>query len=258
MEIAWQLILRARDSRVLAPDSAQRRAWSRTLGLAAVGQPLLAHGLADTHGHLLVVCDRSDAGRLARGLGRTLHACLQPEIEREPVRLSPVCDQAHLANAFAYVLGQLHHHGLRGIDPYLDGTALPDLLGLRPLGAWMATQVRRHLPRVGREELLGRLRVDPWSIPTRELSALAEAVAAAAGQPCALGRSPLLFEARMAGVALAREGFESVAVAEALGLTDRAVRRLRTGQSSAVMRRAVEGQWAWRSREVCGGRSGPL
>ncbi len=258
MDLAFQLILRARDSRVLAPDLAQRRAWSRTLALAAMGQPLVAHGLADTHGHLLVVCDRQQAGRLARGLGRTLHACLQPEIEWEPVRLSPVRDQAHLANAFAYVLGQLDHHGLRTLDPYLDGTALPDLVGLRPLGTWMAAQVRRHLPRVGREGLLGRLGVDPWSIPTRELSALAEAVAAAAGQPCALGRNPLLFEARMAGVALAREGFEAVAVGEALGLTDRAVRRLSTGQPSAAMRRAVEGQWAWRSREVCGGRSGSL
>ncbi len=247
MALAWQLILRACDNRVLAPDPASRRGWSRTLALAAKGRPLLAHGLADTHGHLLLACDRDEAGRCARSLARALHHCLGPEVPWEPVRFSPVRDQTHLASAFGYVLGQLEHHGLHELDPFFEGNALPDLLGLRPGGAWLAAQVRRHLPRVRREELLARLGGDPWASGERHLSALEQAVAASAGQATAWGNDALLVEARVAGVYLARQRHLSREVAETLGITIRTVSRLAALQPTAPMLRAVEGQWAWRS-----------
>ncbi len=265
MALASQLILRARDNRVLAPDLVDRRRWSHTLAFAARGRPLLAHGLADTHAHLLLACDRDEAGLHTRHLARTLHLCLGPELEWEPVRFSPVRDQAHLASTFGYVLGQLGHHGLDELDPFFEGTALPDLLGLRPSGAWMAGHVRRLLPRVKREELLARFGGDPWACCERRLSTLVQAVAAAAGLPTAQGNEPLRVDARAAGIRLARQGHTIREVADALGLSIRTVKRLSAREPSTPMLRAVEGQWAWRSQgrgqkshpQITGGTSVP-
>lgn len=43
----------------------------------------------------------------------------------------PVVDQGHLVHTFRYVLDQAHHHGIDD-DPWLEGTSLPELVGLRP------------------------------------------------------------------------------------------------------------------------------
>lgn len=241
MALGWQIILRAQDNRVLSPTLASRRAWSRIIAQGALGSPLLAHGLADTHGHLLVVASRPEAGRLARRLAHRLHLALQPGVPWEPARLSPIVDQRHLQHAFFYVLGQQEHHGL-DLDPWQEGSALPDLLGLRPAGAWMAANVRAHLPRVQREELLARLGADPWQAGPRFLPLLAAAAAAAVAVEPLTGASRDERLARIAAVHLARE-VQPQLLAPVLGLGTRQLRRLANDVPTPAMLRAVEGWW---------------
>ncbi len=234
MPLSWQIILRAEDNRVLAPDLAARRNWSATIARVGRPWPLLAHGLADTHGHLLLVGEREVAGLAARCLGRALRVALCPDHAWEPARLRPVHDQAHLSNTFRYVLDQQQHHRLPG-DDHAEGCALPDLVGLRPAGAWMADNCRRHLPRLSLETLASRLRSSLTPKDARPLSSLPLAVEAATYGRSAPG-------ARLAAVHLA-VGASTGDLAAALRLCARQVRRHRTLEPEPAWVSAVSGWW---------------
>jgi hypothetical protein len=54
-------------------------------------------------------------------------------------------------------LTQIKRHGVTHLDPLLEATNLPDLLGLRSVGRYTAANVRRVLPRIQRGQLLEML-----------------------------------------------------------------------------------------------------
>ena len=225
--VGHHLILRLRDDRVLAPDTRARRRLARSVLAVAADFELLAFRAADSHLHLEAACDRARAGELARRLAIALHRRLAAAaVGFERARIQPIRGQHHLENTFHYILGQERHHGLRS-DPLAESSNLPDLLGLRLLGAHTIPRVRALLPCVRRGDLLAHLSLD--AIPETPGSAadLVDAAAAAAGLPDLEGRSREIADARAAAALAASGSLATGALAELLGVDARTIRRLR-------------------------------
>ena len=153
-------------------------------------------------------------------------------------------DTWHAEKVLAYVHRQDQHHGV-GLDPLREGTTLPALFGLRVDGRWLAERVRALLPRVNRRDLL-----EQWGIQRLDeaeaLHHLSEAAAAAVGLPSLTGRQTIVVAARRAAVHACR-GPATEAVAAALGLTSRAVRKLRAQPPNSELVRAIRLQMGLRA-----------
>jgi hypothetical protein len=250
MALAWHLMSRLRDDRVLAPDLVARRTLARSVLERGASFDLLVFRAADTHLHQLVLCDRPAAGEFARRVELSLQHRLRPGVVFAPVHIVPVLDQRHLRNAFGYILRQEQRHGLRS-DPGFEASNLPDLLGLRPLGAYTAATVRARLPRIQRADLLELLAPPssgPPDLPGGEPDPLSlSAVAAAAA--CI----PRFDASGRAGAAARRAAVHVVGdlaraeVGRLLGLTLRQVRRLRSQPPDPRLVAAIERRLALRS-----------
>lgn len=239
--VGWQVILRADTERVLAPRAADRR---RLAALTLdVGEPfgLFAFGFPDSHHHSGLECDRETAGRFAQALSVSFRAELK--VPMAPASFWPINDLRHKYKLLGYLVKQEQHHGA-DIDPFREGTSLPDLLGLRPRGLYLAKRVREGLPRVDREELLRH-----WGIPALteavEISQLAEAGAASVMAATIRERTRAAGDARVA-CAYAAKDLGSAAIAEALGITQRAVERLLLKKPKPALERAVKLQMGLR------------
>ncbi len=160
--------------------------------------------------------------------------------------LFPIEDGRHAQRLIAYVHGQDAHHGV-GLDPWREGTSLPDLLGLRVTAPWLIDRVRAIAPRLRRPQLW-----QEWGreeIEAIELSLLAEAAASAVGSIALTGNTPAVVSARIAAVAAAGS-LGTAELAVALGLTARAVQRLRSRPASPVLVRAILLQCGLRLQSV--------
>ncbi len=243
-ELAWHMMLRLDDDRVLAPSVHDRRLLARTVYRIADERGLLCFGAADTHLHLVVLCSRENAGRLAQQLGVALRAQLHIPVPFAPARIVEVRDQHHLRNVFHYVLGQRGRHGLHS-DPFLDASSLPELLGLRVLRTDSGDLVRELLPRVSRRDLLRHLSLEALE-PCSALVAPLDAAAGAVGlgsldQSRELGRL-----GRAALVQLGTPQLASGALAQLIGRSEPTVRRLRQVEVPPRLMRAVRLQLALR------------
>jgi len=229
--LAHHLMLRLRDDRVIAPTTAARRTLAGVVLVLGLGREpgLLAFSGADTHVHLLVACDRAASGQLARRAEISLTRRLAPGVGFSRAHILPVEGQRHLQNTFAYVLRQEERHGLPK-DPCFDASSLPDLLGLRVTGAFMATSVRALLPQVGRAELLGWLGAD-LEQPAGSFDLLPDAAAAAVCLPALVGHSRAAREARRAAVQLVGRELSTRELSSLLGVGERTVKRLRTSHA---------------------------
>jgi len=251
MPLGFHVMFRAEDDRVLAPAPGLRRRLARALCAVARPFPLLAFGVADTHLHIVVLADRATSAELARRLPCAVRASLALDAPFAPVRYKALADQQHCWNAFHYVLGQREHHGL-GPDPFLDGTSLPDLLGLRVLEGNTLARVREHLPRLKRADLLahiGRAALDP--APDTDLALLPgadllDAAAASAGLPDLCGLDDVSVHARAALVQALTPSLGTRTIAELLGRDGSRVRRLRALPVPGPLARAVRLQAALR------------
>lgn len=166
---------------------------------------LLAFRCADTHGHLELLGSERDAREAARRALIATNKALALPVGFVPTHAEAIRDQAHLANTFRYVLRQDEHHGFTH-DRWLEASNLPDLIGLRTLGAWSVPHVRRALPRVDRAWLLECAGLAGLDEEELDFSRLAEAAAAA--------------------VHLARPHLMSSELSVRLGVTPRALRKL--------------------------------
>ena len=188
MALGQHIVVRLADSRVIAPAAVERRRVARSVLELCRGHELLAFGLADTHLHLLVACDREAAGQLARRVEISLAQRLCLDVRFVPAYFKSVDDGRHLYRAFTYVLEQSTHHGLEW-DPLHEASNLPDLLGLRVLGAYTAVAVRRRLPRIKRPDLLACMGLDELQPMDGPLEHAVGATLAAAGLPDLSGKS---------------------------------------------------------------------
>ena len=241
--IAWHVTLRLdRDyDRVITTTAADtRRAARRFLRF---GRParLLAFGVADTHMHALLACDRARAGRFVHDLEVSLRHALGLTVPFAPARFTTVESQPHLRRAFDYVLRQDDRHDL-GRDPFRDGTSLPDLVGARLVGAWMRPLVRSLLPREGQASLVVRL---PWGhaltspVGLEAMDLLAEAAGAAALVPELTGRTPEVVAARTAAIQLAADQVRPGELAGYLGVSPATLRRLRQRPADPALVHAI-------------------
>lgn len=220
--LAFHLVLRLQDDRVFAPSPAARRRLARVLARLAEAFPLLAWRIVDTHLHVLGLLAEAQVAELVRRL-RISVAHQHPGVPLLLARRIPIANQWHLGECFAYVLRQDKHHDV-GSDPLQEGSCLPDLLGMRTLGATVAGRVREHLPRVRREHLLPHLGV-PALDEAAAAEHLAEAACAAFALPDLRGRDADVVTARRAAAHAARE-LGAGPVAAALGLSARGARKL--------------------------------
>jgi hypothetical protein len=219
--VAWQVILRAEDDRVLAPSVLARRRWVSAILRIGDAFGLLVFAVADTHAHLVLVASEADAAECARRI--EIAMALTLGFHFAPARLRRVNDQSHLRNVFHYVLGQPLHHGYLH-DPFAECTAVHDLLGLRCVSPGLAQRVRERLPRLTRSEverhLPGRLE------PRLDGSLLGEASASAFAVVNSRTRHPRALAARHAAVHAAHPLLATDTIATALGLSRRQVQHL--------------------------------
>jgi hypothetical protein len=221
----------------------------------------------DTHIHLAALCGRAAATELGRRVAIAVHHSLSLAARFKPCHLKPIVDQPHLYRAFYYILRQDERHEL-DVDPFHEASNLPDLLGFRMLGGYTLANVREHLPRVKRSQLLQHAmrttddcprnfesRTDLVNLvnlateanaPTATSSAIAanlvSATAAALAVPDLRGRGAEAVAGRAAAVQLASPFMSSPAIASLLGIKPRQVRRLRHRTTPPGLLDAISGQ----------------
>ena len=116
---------------------------------------------------------------------------------------------------------------------------MPDLLGLRVLGAYAAAYVRALLPRVNRQQLVSCFGIDAPDRPVTTFESPAEATAAAAALPDLKGRSQEVVEARRAAVHAVGRGLTAAQIGKTLNICKRTAKRLRKKPSEPRLVRAI-------------------
>jgi len=243
--LAWHIMMRLREDAVIAPSADARRTLARIFHRHGREAGLLAFGAADTHIHSVVVSSRETAGEFARRVEITLQYHLKPHTGFAPAHLKPIRDMWHLENALHYVLRQRQRHRLR-MDPFHDGTCLPDLLGLRVGFPGVQAQVEAHLSRFRRESLHTYLAPSSLSsgLTVPEIQALVrspnrQAVFLEAGLSAFAGRSTRCAD-RVRAKGAAAQALTPVLsqkhIAELLGTSPGHLRRLRRRTSPALRR----------------------
>lgn len=241
MTIGHHVCMRLVNDAVIAPDVERQRLLARVVLTKACGSGLLAFGLADNHLHLETSDGRAAAGELARvieiSLGRTL--CL--EVGFAPAYIKPITDARHLYATFRYVLRQPMHHEL-SVDPRREASNLPDLLGLRTVGAYSRANVRQHLPRIQRADLLALLGVTELDCAQGPVEWIVEAALAAVALPDLRSKSPEAMMARRAIAHLADRRVPARTVAAWLGVREHGVSDLRRGLVDEELAAAIARQ----------------
>lgn len=149
--LGQHLCLRARAPIALDDTIARRRLIARTVLRLGREAQLAAFGLEDRQLRLIAFSARDVAAEFARRVELSLGGALRLAAGFYPAYIEPVTHGRHAYRLFDFIL-QASPLQLR--DPRREGSALPDLLGLRPLGGYLAQNVRRFLPRIHREDLL--------------------------------------------------------------------------------------------------------
>ncbi len=240
--LGFHLVFRLKDDRVVAPTPGDRRRLAHLFARLSRTLPILVWRVVDTHVHVLGRLGPAQVVELTRRL-RLYFARAHPGVPLRLASETPIRNQWHLVETFGYILRQDQHHAVLG-DPYQEGSAVSDLLGLRVIGAVLAPRVREQLPRVRRDDLLPHLGLTALT-EAADLAHLAEATCAAFALPDLCGNDSDVVAARAAAVH-AVEGAHAKDIATALGLCTRAVYRLRTRAVPEASSRAVRLQMGLR------------
>ncbi len=234
------IMIRLSDQRVIAPTAEARCLLARSVLAAGRNFGLLLFRCADSHLHQMAACARHEALELARRIEVSLRKRLALPVPFDRAYVKPVRDQGHARWLVPYILNQEPHHGV-DLDPLFVASNLPDLLGMRLLGAYTVNNVRRLLPRVTRSQLLDRLGaagLDDADAPI-DLLDLVDAATAAFALSELNGRREPAAAARRAAVAVASQHLPTAAIAERLSLAPRTVRQLRQRGAPAADVQAV-------------------
>jgi hypothetical protein len=197
------------------------------------GESVVLFCVVDDHVHLVVLCERQEAGRIARRVLLALRPLAAAEVD--PARVRPVESRSHLQSLVRYVLAQPRHHQL-GVHPALfDGSCFVDLVGARVLDG-LTLRIRDALPRLRVRDVYESVGLRPVRLgsATREEIRAAGAVRLAAAGAAALGlartlegKRPPVVRARTAVCRIGDAvGIPASELAYALGITQQATRRL--------------------------------
>jgi hypothetical protein len=240
--IGFHVTIRLADDRPIATTPAALRTVARVVLGQGEARGLLAFGAADDHIHAALATDRACAGAFARYVESALVWQLGLAARFDPARIRPLQDQKHAYNTFHYAHRQDTRHEL-DLDRAREGTSLPDLLGLRVLETSLIARVRRHLPRIRREQLVEQFFSGAFGVNTPlDLDVLADAAAAALALADLRGRSADVLRARRAAVHAAGADVPSRLLCDCLGIGARAVQHLRTQRREPSVIDAVQQQ----------------
>lgn len=238
-QLGYHLRFHLRDDSVIAPDLERRRVLARVIIEHGRHAGLYAFGYPDTHVHLAVRATRQDAGRLTRNIESALRQRLKLEVGFVQYPPKALVDQGHLTTTVKYILRQVERHSL-ALDPRREGTSLPDVLGMRPLGAYVADNLAQWLPRLGRGtwlELLGFPALSPCGGTPEQVLA---ATLAAGCRADLRGRTPEVVALRRAALEVLGTGLKTGPTADLLEVSDRSVQWLRAQPVDTVIVRAIQ------------------
>ena len=233
--LAYHLVFRTVDGRVIAPGGAAQRTIASACHDIGERSGVVAFRASGDHLHLQAVCDRAEAGALARRVAGSLTRRLTLR-GFAPAHLTPCRHQGHVEETFFYILRNTDKHGVTN-DPLHEASSIGALLGMRLVAGSFLARVRRTVPTVDRATLLAVLGVRALEESVR-LDALAHAAAGAVGLPV-LDRSAAATAARAAAARVALRSAAEVAVAEALGISARSLRRYRSEEATPALERAI-------------------
>jgi len=221
-DLGQHIRIRTKNDCVIAPTAEEKRKLARIVLTIAKDYSLLSFGLADTHLHLQVVASRASCGMLSRRLLNSLRQQLELPSPFEPTYFLSIRDGKHNYNTFRYILNQQHHHGVH-TDPLHEASNLPDLLGLRNIGAFSIGHVRRFLPRVSRKMLLDLMGTSDLQPKEGSTEYILEAAKRASALSDLSGSSAPALETRRAIVHILRKTVSNRRIAEFLGVSRRTV-----------------------------------
>jgi hypothetical protein len=202
------------------------------------GLGLLTYCAVDTHLHFNHTEDRAVSGELAHKITSAIRRQLAIPVGFGRAYHRPILDQAHLGNSSNYILDQQPNHGLEW-DPYHETSNLPDLLGLRVVGAFTAGNVRALLPRVTRAQLVRRFGIDELAERAGPPDKLVEAASAALALPGITGRGASARAARRALLEIASGQLAVTRTAELIGCSARTLDRIRAIPPDQALVRAI-------------------
>jgi hypothetical protein len=237
--IGYHVMCRLKDRRVIAPSPEKRRLLSVTVLEKTHDYQLLTFNAPDTHLHMEMVEPRSICGEIVRQTEITVKARLRIPIGFDEPEFKPILSQAHLYQAFHYILDQEPRHGLAR-DPYHEASNLSDLLRLRVLGAFTARHVRELLPRIKREDLLVHLGVTEteWQPASGPVELLVPSTMAAAGL-VGFKRDEESRRARRAALEVAGPAVPRKLLAAVLGIERTTLRRLAQREMDSRLVQAI-------------------
>lgn len=246
--IGYHLTSRLADNRVIAPTPAERRILARVLLQKSAGHRLIAFNAADTHLHIELRESRRDSLEIVRRIETSLHYQLKLTVGFVEAYPEPIRRQSHLANCFNYIMEQQPHHDLAW-DPYHEATNLPDLLGMRLIGAHTIKHVRCFLPRVGRRQLLGYMGLTCLEEADGPLEQIVPAALAAAGLNDLARRGPEQAAARRAILEVVDGRVPIARLARQMDVTARTLFRARQLPVDTRLVRAIRLQLDLRGRK---------
>lgn len=228
----WHLTFVTQGRRPVAPGEPMRRVIVRAI-LRVAGEHVVLFCVVDDHIHVVLLCARDVAGRLAQALFLAFRGIVGAPLR--PAWISPVTSRKHMDELVGYVLTQTEHHGLPCETALWSGSCFADLVGARVVDGWTDNLAEAH-PRFQVEEAYRLV-----GLPARRLAAvsrdrvrlggawtLADAAAfALATGPGLVGNSVPVAIARRVTVHLGtKAGIARGDLAEALGVTRAAIARL--------------------------------
>lgn len=229
----FHLTFSTRGRNPMVQDEAARRRVVRTIGRLAGSETVLFH-LVDEHLHLVAMGSRRRTEWLAHGLLRALRTVAAAHVE--PAYIQTVSTRAHMQRLVPYLLRQTTHHGLPAHPALWSGSCFADLVGARVIPG-LRLRLGDALPRITLRQVyqdagIQRAPGAPLSMEgVRRAGAdhLVQAAAAAMAAPPALrGNERCVVVTRRVVAHLASEaGVRPSDAAWALGITPRALRRLR-------------------------------
>ncbi len=220
--IGYHVRMRLRDHRVILCSPAEQRLLARVVLHQSRNQGLLAFSLPDTHLHLEVLCTDRAASRLCQRIGSSLKQRQGRSVGFITYPHEPLRDQRHVHNTFHYILTQHERHGLSAAA-IREATNIPDLLGMRAIGALCRERVRRALPRIGDEMIRTWASLSGLRPASGPVSALVGATLAATALCDLRGRSRPVGQARRAMLEILGDQVPRAEAARMLGLTERSL-----------------------------------
>jgi len=206
----WHLTTSSTTRHALFPSEAHRTRAIHTIARVA-GSTLVLFCIVDDHAHVVVLCDRAQAGRLARALKLSLGPIAA--VPLNPVHIKPINGRNHMQEVYRYILQQPTHHGLSGHPALWSGSCFPDLIGARWVPG-MRLRIGDVLPRIGPGDAcvgvgLSRRRIEQMPLDAiRAVGAkrlVSAAAMAGAADPALKGKRAETSRARRVACILARQ-----------------------------------------------------